>query len=298
MTYLRDHWHGRHALPRAFWINFLIPFLLIAMGEPWIRPAVTGGSTAEAMLASFYIVIAHGVILPWQVVGLWRSSRRHLEERGDLGLVTFAQGALLIALVTVAGATTTTVQRIVGFGVDPGEQEKPQAPRYALTVLSDDSHLPEKGAAIVIDGPFDTGLSRDLKALLAKTPGIEAVILNSDGGRVFEARGVAKQIVENGLNTYVFDHCRSACTVAFVAGARRTLGEHGRLGFHGYRLEGAIPLTDPLEEQAKDRSFFLQQGLEATFVTQAFATSHEAMWHPDIEQLLRAEVVHTILGDR
>lgn len=312
MGYLRDHWRGRHALPWAFWINFLLPFVLIAMAEPWIRPAATGGTVTQAVLAALYILLTHAVILPWQIVGLWRSSRRHLEERGDIVVVTFAQAAILVALVTATGATTTTVQRIFGFGTGGDIEIADAAPRYVLKVLAEDRDVfrkdhgvlrqgrgvLRKDRAILIDGRFDLGLSRDLKSLLAETPDIDAIILNSDGGRIFEARGVAKQIVERNLDTYVFGHCRSACTIAFIAGSTRMLGESGQLGFHSYRLDGIAAFTDPLDEQAKDRSFFTRQGVQPDFIARAFETPHEDMWHPDADRLLGSGVVDQVVEDR
>lgn len=288
MDYLRDHWRGRHPLPWAFWVNAVIPFIVIAMIEPWIRPAAESVTLLEAILAAIFVLIAHAVILPWQIVGLWRSSRRHLEERGDLVVVTFAQVAVLVALVTVAGATTTTVQRIIGYRADTGESDERTSPRYILTVLPDDQ-------AIAIDGPIGIGLSRALENVLAKTPDIDRIILNSDGGRVFEARGVAKQIIERGLDTYVFDGCRSACTIAFIAGSTRMIGERGRLGFHSYRVDGVVAMVNSLDEQDKDRAFFLERGLKPDFVARVFATPHEEMWHPDMDDLVRANVVHQIV---
>ena len=289
MTYLRDHWRGDHPLPRAFWINFLIPFVLIAMAEPWVRPD-PGTAIKHGVLALLYILVTHAVILPWQVVGLWRSLRRHLRERGDLMTVTFAQLAIVVALITAAGATITTVQRVFGFGQAVPDRAE-AAPSYLLRVHAEDR-------AISIDGAFGTGLSRDLKTLMATTSGIDTIVLNSDGGRVFEARGVAKQIVANALDTHVDAHCRSACTIAYVAGRTRTLGAGGRLGFHSYRMDGVAFLTDPLEEQEKDRVFFLGQGVEPGFVDHAFATPHDDMWHPETDHLLRARVVHRVLAGR
>ncbi len=242
----------------------------------------------EAIQTSLFILIAHAVILPWQIVGLWRSCRRHLEERGDLVVVTFAQAAVIVALVITAGATTTTVQRIIGYRADIAESDARTSPRFSLAVIPD-------GQAVAIEGPIELGLSRALADLLAGEPNIDSIILNSDGGRVFEARGVAKQIIDKKLNTHVTAHCRSACTIAFIAGSTRTLGSNAKLGFHSYRLNAPQALTDPLKEQEKDKVFFLQQGVQQEFVVRAFATPHEDMWHPDVSDLLRAHVVHRIV---
>lgn len=289
MDYLRDHWQGRHALSRSFWLNFALPFVLIAFGETLVRPPAGAGGAVEAIIALLYIMIGYAVILPWQIVGLWRSSRHHLEERGDLGVVTFAQGAAVIALVTAVGGAAATLQHISGKEAVRQVAEAP--PDYRLSFLSGEG-------TITIDGPFDVGLSRDLKALLASSPTVNAIVLNSDGGRVFEARGVAKQITEKGLDTFVFDHCRSACTIAFVAGKNRSLGRNGRLGFHSYKLDAVMGFVDPLEEQEKDKAFFLRQGLDADFVERAFSAPHETMWHPRGERLLRAGVIHQIVSRR
>lgn len=298
MTYLRDHWQGRHALAWAFWINFVLPFVLIVMVEPWIRPAATGGTAAQAVFAACYILLAHAVILPWQIVGLWRSSRRHLEEKGDIAVVTFAQAAILVGLVTAAAATATTAQRIFGFGTGGDVEISDATSRYVLKVLAEDSDVLPVNRGVLIDGRFDLGLSRDLRKLLAETSSIDTIILNSDGGRVFEARGVAKQIVERNLETYVLGHCRSACTIAFIAGVTRILGENGQLGFHSYHLDGVAALADPLDEQKKDHAFFLQQGVQPDFIARAFATPHEDMWHPDIGRLLGSGVVDHVVEAR
>ncbi len=288
MDYLRDHWQGRHPLARAFWINFLFLFVLIAIGESVIRPPITDGSVAGAAIALLYILAAYIIILPWQLVGLWRSSRRYLREQGDVSAATFAQAGIIIALVSAIGSSATTVQRALGFHAIQVDAASP--PDYELHVL------PEQNA-MVIDGPIANGLSRDIKALLAEAPSIRTIILNSDGGRIFEARGVAKQIIERGLDTQVLGQCRSACTIAFIAGKTRSLGENGLLGFHSYRLDGFMAFVDPLEEQEKDRGFFLRQGLDADFVTQAFATPHEEMWQPGVELLLRAGVIHEMITE-
>ncbi|NJO36396.1 MAG: hypothetical protein HC871_00765 [Rhizobiales bacterium] len=172
MGYISDHWHGRHGLTRAFWINFLAPFVLTAAGVSWFGPAGPGHVGAEAIAAGLYLLLAYGIILPWQLIGLWRSSRRHLREQGDSTTITFVQSAALLALVTAAGITATAAERI--FEVGSSAAKSPAgAPRYVLTYLPDER-------IIQIDGPFDVGLSRDLRAMLAAGEDIEAVVLDSD----------------------------------------------------------------------------------------------------------------------
>lgn len=288
MKYLRDHWLGRHPLSRAFWFNFFLPFVLILIGEAKIRPPGAEGAISEIIIAVTYVIAAYFIVLPWQLVGLWRSSKRHVREQGDVSVATFAQAGAVVALITAVGSAATTAQRALGFATIQIEVDR--LPDYHLRVITEDK-------AIVIDGQIANGLSRDFKELLAEEPSISKIVLNSNGGRIFEARGVAKQIIERGLDTFVIGHCRSACTIAFMAGKTRSLGENGRLGFHSYRLNGVMAFVDPKEEQEKDRAFFLRQGLEPSFVEQIFATPHSGMWQPHAERLLDAGVIHQIISD-
>jgi hypothetical protein len=289
MKYLRDHWRGLHGLSRAFWINTVLPIVLIALVEPTIRPTPNESSIAGALLALVYVMVGHGLVLTWQLVGLWRTCRRHLEQRGDLLNVTFAQAAGVVALIAAFGSTTSTIDAV--FGLSTREDVTVDPPPYRLEVA-------RGGEAILIEGPFEIGLSRDLKALLAKTPSVERLILKSNGGRIFEARGIAGQILEKDLDTEVVDVCRSACTIAFIAGDKRMIGAAAKLGFHSYKLEATMAFIDPLEEQEKDKAFFLEQGIERDFVDQIYSTPHEVMWHPDAARLLSAGVVHGVWSDR
>ncbi|MGI9510555.1 MAG: hypothetical protein ACR2QJ_14540 [Geminicoccaceae bacterium] len=301
MSYFRDHWQGRHTFAWAFWINFAAPFVLIAMLEPWIRPVAVGGAIAQTALAAIFVLF----VLPWQLVGLWRSSRRYLEMRGEIAIVTLVQVISLVALVVAIIATVVIAQRIVTVATDDDEDGAEASSRYALTVLIEDeaavrsdAAAGRKGRAILIDGLFDPGLTRELKALLAESADIDAIVLNSDGGHIFEARGVAKQILDNGFDTYVFERCRSACTIAFIAGSKRMLGKGAQLGFHSYRLDGAAAFIDPVAEQSKDRSFFTRQGVQPDFIARAFETPHEEMWHPDADALLGSGVVNKVVESR
>ncbi len=286
MDYIRDHWQGRHALPRAFWINTLLPFVLLALIEPSLRPMPAGGSLTAAVFACLYVLVGHGLVLTWQMVGLWRSCRRYLESGGDLAVATFAQAAVLVLPIAAGGATLSTLEAV--FGTGPLADEATAATRYSLRTSPD-------GRTLSIEGPFDVGLSRDLKALLVERPAIRRIVLNSDGGRIFEARGVARQILERRLDTTVLGACRSACTIAFAAGRHRTIGKAARLGFHSYRLDGFMAFVDPLAEQEKDEAFLVSRKIDPAFVARIFESPHDAMWHPEPAELLRAGVIHEIV---
>lgn len=291
MGYVRDHWLGRHAFAWSFWINFALPCVLFNVLEAWVRPAPEGRLLPLVILACLYVIACHVIIYPWQVVGLLRACDRYIaEEKGDLITVTAAQGAIIISLVAGVSTAITTLQSAFGTHREAVSDIARNGPRHRLEVIPGRS-------MILINGIFDPGLSRDLKALLTEQPEIRGIMLESDGGRVFEARGVAKQILDHGLDTYVYETCRSACTIAFIAGAQRFLGERGQLGFHSYAIETAHPFIDVAAEQDKDRTFFQRRGVAPDLLDKAFATPHQSIWYPDAHALLAANVVHQIVRD-
>lgn len=159
----------------------------------------------------------------------------------------------------------------------------------SLTVSAD-------GTQVTLAGDFGLGLTAKLKDLLAVHSGVAAIVLDSDGGNVFEGRGVAKLIAERGLDTIVHGRCLSACTTAFVAGRRRLLGPDGKLGFHqfGFADAHAFPAVDPTEEQEKDRAYFAGRGIDPEFLTKIFQAPQAGIWISDPAELLAASVVHEI----
>jgi len=73
-----------------------------------------------------------------------------------------------------------------------------------------------------LKGPLEIGVVAALGQLLMEHPGLNGIILDSEGGNVYQGRGLAKIIQNHSLSTYSFDVCYSACTIAYVAGTRRS----------------------------------------------------------------------------
>lgn len=143
-----------------------------------------------------------------------------------------------------------------------------------------------------LEGMIDFAHYAALKSLLEKDAhGVRVVHLNSTGGRIPAARGIARLIREAGLDTHVSGTCASACTIIFIAGNARTIQPDGRIGFHGYRLLSTIATVDVAEEERKDRAAFLAKGVTATFLERAYSVPHSEMWFPSHRTLLDAGVV-------
>ncbi len=274
----------------SFWINFLLPFALATSLAQFVRSPYVERFPTFLILAGAYLILDCLVLYPWQLVGLMRACDRYLRNYGDIAWVTTVHGIAAVSLVATAATGFSVLQSGVSLYAASGVTAVGQPPGYIIELIA-------KGTLIAFDGQFEPGLSRRLAGLLSREADIGGIVLSSDGGRVYEGRGVAKLIVERRLDTYVFDECKSACTIAYMAGTRRFLGRRGRLGFHRYRLNAQHPFIDVAQEQEKDRAFFERQGVDPALLTKIFDSSHEAIWFPTTEQLLQANVVHRIVDD-
>jgi len=94
--------------------------------------------------------------------------------------------------------------------------------------------------AVILDGEIDKGAADTFERVIEVYPAVQVVILNSPGGSLVEAIGVASMVYEHGLDTYIPANaaCYSACAYVFLAGEMR-LAE-GELGVHQFRSTGEV----------------------------------------------------------
>ena len=188
---------------------------------------------------------------------------------------------MIKAVCCLAALTTlvTATNQIARVYADPPPAVPVQA---TLHVQSNDIHLDE----IVDFSTFDK-----LRATLIAHPTARRLVLNSNGGRIPAARGLARLVSDYGLATHVDETCASACTIVFIAGHQRTMGPNGRLGFHGYRLISTVETLNIVEEQDRDTADFTAQGVKQSFMERALAVPHDTMWFPTQAELRQAGVL-------
>ena len=120
-------------------------------------------------------------------------------------------------------------------------------------------------------------------------------MLDSAGGNIYQARGLAKVISTNQLDTYSYRQCFSACTIAYIAGENRYLSANAQLGFHTYNLDSPLVFRPNItREQQKDLALFKQKIADEMFTAKIFATKCPDLWIPTQQALLDAGVVHKI----
>ncbi len=151
---------------------------------------------------------------------------------------------------------------------------------------------------IHLNGSLEIGVESAFSRLLKKHPEATGVVLESIGGNVYQGRGLANTIINNHLNTYSFNNCYSACTIAYLAGQQRFLGPDAGLGLHSYHIEPNTMASgvDVSKEQSKDLSFFQKRIPDRAFVEKIFGTECPEIWIPSLAELLTAGVVHQRLS--
>ena len=276
LSLLTRHWRGHAGLfVSVVFVLLGLRFVLIYLQD--FVPA------SPALLLIGFCLLANGLVLVWQVGGTLRATEKHLTETGDMIPAMAGYFAVLVVVVLTLG-------QLINAAVALYPEEityTPPAPDGLIFYSAGD--VP----TITLEGDIDYRLNTAFIDMLADHPDVQRVVLSSDGGHIFAARAIALNIRRLDLDTHVESACRSACTIAFMAGAGRTLGPQGSLGFHQYGMDmpQRVATVNYREEEAKDRATFAAKGVAAGFLDRAFATAHTEMWMPDRAELVAAGVL-------
>lgn len=290
ITYIRNHWHGRHALKHAFWINLVLVRTVVILLEEGIQPAIIAPTDEATTVYIVYALTLHGLLFAWQLVGTVRALDNFQREGGVIGWVWATHLSILLAIVFTVVRIFVSVE-ILLRPAEPAHVtwERARSSKYDIAVVND-------GTRLSITGEVELGMAKALRRLLAEHTAIKSVSLESPGGHIYAGRAVAQLIAEFDLNTYVGGTCSSACVTAFLGGRQRILGPDGRIGFHQYgnAAWNPTPFSDLKAEQAKDRAYYAEQGVDPTFLERVYTAPHNDIWYPTHAELLAAGVVHRV----
>lgn len=255
-----------------------------------------GPATVFAALVAYFLTV-HVGLYAWQLTGLVRACDRYQSAFGSVAVTWAIYFGIAVSLIFTGAIAFSSAQTVLISGVT---KEKARAEQILMQATTFALDLGAGGKVVFLVGEIDHGITKSLEALIDKNPDVTGIVLQSPGGTPFEGRGVARVIQHHGLNTHVAADCFSACALAFIAGETRTLGPDGRLGFHGYGLEGRyqVPFADIAREQEIDRRAFELRGVRSNFLAKVFTSPISEMWLPSATELLEAGVVHSVLDPR
>jgi hypothetical protein len=264
----------------------VILFVALDLLERYVYPPYVEDEITVTVAVIVYVIVVKLIVYPWQVVGVLRVCDLRIKSNSGRLWATGAQIALVVSLAATLIATIETYQKLQVFKRDLElEAMILPGPEYSLDLV-------KQGELIHLQGPFEIGITRRVAQLIARNPEVVGIILDSEGGQIYEGRGLARLIRKYELQTFSLEKCLSSCTTAFIAGTTRTLGTNARLGFHQYKTYSLIPSINVANEQAKDMAIFVKQGVSAEFLEKIFVQPPESIWWPEIDELIAAGVVH------
>jgi len=290
MDYIKKHWKGDLSLAKSFWINLVLIYVLqtflwklLEHGTYTIYPPFESGIYLVAIIFSTLI------LFPWQIVGVWRSCNRYVENKGVRAWSLLAKITVIFGILVIVSSININFPVYVdlyrlAFQKDP-------LTNYSIELLKDNT-------IIHASGTYGFGISGDIKNILKTTPTITGIILNSEGGRIYEGRELFKIIKKHNLSTFTSKGCYSACAIAFIAGNKRILSETSNIALHQYKTvtyNSFNPIVDYKKEQKIDENLYRNQGVSDAFIEKMFATQSDDLWYPTHDELLAATVVHQVV---
>jgi hypothetical protein len=287
--YLVKHWHGEHSLSKSFWVNNVIfNIILVSVITYWV---FAGTTTEDPVYLSRVIlgisIFGYVILYPWQIIGLWRSANKQI----NITSRTFwPRTVKFLVILGVLGSIVDLVK----------ENQFYKDLYYDSFILTKEKNYDVRliDETIVLDGGFDYGISDRVKELLRENRNIDRIVLNSNGGLLYEANIISKLILTNSLNTYSQSGCYSACTIAYVSGSRRYVARDARLGFHQYsyyRPQSEFTKLDLFDSQEDDARFFRKRGVSKEFTDKMYQSEPEDMWYPSNKELVKFGLVHEII---
>lgn len=284
-NYFARHWRGELSLGVSYWLNGLVLGNVLVALMLWTASGLSGVVENLRLLGTLGLatIVVSIAITVWGIVGIWRSAGHHVARGGK----PFWAGAarLVVVLNTIRLLLTAASPGFVAQGVE-----------FAQLATGHDSLAPviikvaSDQKSMLLSGSLGEGSAALVKKAVAAAPGIRVLELDSIGGRVLEARQIAKLITSRHLDTYVEGLCVSACTIVLMAGQDRGATPNARIGFHRSSFAGddASSMDDPmiLAYRAK--------GMSEAFIAHVTATSSKDMWYPEPAELIANHVINRV----
>ncbi len=282
-SYCVRHWRGELSLAVSFWINGNLPSLaLITLVFALTQTDIVNQAPRWFSAGGVFFWCLLAVITVWQLVGVWRSAGNYLAGGQPKYWGRLAQAMVILSILASAfGFASVGLPQSMEFaklalGRDP-------VGSYQLSLL-------RQGTELEISGAIVFGLTGEVAKMLDAHPKVKIIHLNSNGGRIREARMLRDLIASRKLATFTSTGCFSACTLAYAAGERRLISKNASLGFHQYAFPGTHQSAFRYQHE-KDKSDWLARGVDRAFVDRAYATPHDDLWRPAHQVLIGARFV-------
>ncbi|MFL6845431.1 MAG: hypothetical protein ACJ8ER_11190 [Allosphingosinicella sp.] len=283
-NYFQRHWAGHLSLPVSYWVNSALLSALIAAGVEFGagRLRDNGGTLRTLALVALAYFAFSLLFWVWSSVGIWRSAYWHRRRGGTPGWGLAARTLVVLSAVAILWRSGDIALQTTELGTLAGGGD-------SIGAIAEMKVSPD-GRDLAVRGNLASGAAERFEKLLAASPAVSRILLDSPGGRMLEAERMAALIRKRRLDTRVEKDCMSACTSILLAGRERTAPEQARIGFHQPSFPGAdaYEMGDAVE---RTRDEYLAAGVDRNFVWRALATPAENIWIPSPEELVEANVL-------
>lgn len=288
--YFVNHLMGKLSLVKSFWLNGILLYLCLNQFHSMtISQSITVNpvNNARLFLISFALIVI--VYFGWQAIGIWRSANAYMNASIN---IIWAKLAKLIVVIWAFKLVFYIYSIAPNLEYHWDMALKRVTYPFELRIVNN-------GQLIYLNGGLGVDVSSAVAELIEQNPDVTGVILDSFGGLVYEGRQLANIIKERSLNTYSMEYCYSACTLAYIAGQERYLGQGASLGFHKYSSaitsKYRVSASSFTVSQFADQGYFLNQGVHEQFVELMYKADPSQLWRPSNHQLITFRVVHHIV---
>lgn len=283
----KNLWLGDYSQGFAFWA-LLVPTLLTikAIFHLLTLSNVIANPVWSSRLWLPLWILAALVVIPLMFWGTSRAIYMAATKfRGGIQSASLAIGIALLGWFTLqnyqqAWPVTKTMSELA-LKIEPYDQR-----------LS----IKQMGTKLELSGTLTHDSLANVKRLSAEN--IDTVVLNLEGGHLYQARALAKWIREHKLNTQVDKRCAGSCTLLFMAGEQRWISKQAEVAFHrdhdyfnGYRSEWLVE-----RERRADRAYYRKRGMRPGYIEVVHYTQVDnAYLIPTLNTLLAQNIATGVL---
>ncbi|MEC8842916.1 MAG: hypothetical protein VXX42_02965, partial [SAR324 cluster bacterium] len=193
-----DHLQGRLPLGRVFWLHGMALRLLM-----YASLSAIGWSTRPWFWFLIPLLLLDLGLFVWQLIGFSRSGDAYVRRLGNVAFIWGGYSAF--ALTAVFSLILWWGLVLSALGTPEGELFTEKMDRLHRSAYQ--LQVSEDGTRLKVQGEITFGFSNNFLQALKEHPGLKTIVLNSQGGHIYEARGAAKSIKDIGLNTHASSEC-------------------------------------------------------------------------------------------
>ena len=164
-------------------MEFLLPLAVVLALDYWLVVPLTQSGQIPLLWGIVLVVGPKLLVMPWAASRLLRLTENHFRRFGLGGIKLALLGGLLLAVLVVILSAFESVQTMVFSRHESVDPAAGSAPDYRFT-------LDEDSGQYAIQGTIDFGISRDFREFIARHPGGKVLVLQSQGGSIYEGRGL------------------------------------------------------------------------------------------------------------